>query len=112
MAPTHIQVPSGSKIRLVYEADGSVILPVRLQEMFGLQETPTLCRGKVAITVHLLSPARRPLQVTIDLVSFWKNGYPMVKKEMAGRYPKHYWPDDPITATATSGTKKSMMSKK
>jgi len=112
LAPTHIQVPSGSKIRLVYEADGSVILPVRLQEMFGLQETPTLCRGKVAITVHLLSPARRPLQVTKDLVSFWKNGYPLVKKEMAGCYPKHYWPDDPIKATATSGTKKSMMSKK
>lgn len=112
LAPTHIQVPSGSKIRLQYESDGSVILPVRLQEMFGQQETPTLCRGKVPVTVHLLSPARRPLQVTKDLVSFWKNGYPLVKKEMAGRYPKHYWPDDPITATATSGTKKSMMSKK
>jgi len=112
LAPTHIPVPSGSKIRLVYEADGSVILPVRLQEMFGQQETPTLCRGKVVITVHLLSPARRPLQVTKDLVSFWKNGYPLVKKEIAGRYPKHYWPDDPIKATATSGTKKSMMSRK
>ncbi len=112
LAPTHIRVPSGSNIRLVYEADGSVILPVRLQEMFGQQETPTLCNGKVLITVHLLSPARRPLQVTEDLVSFWKNGYPLVKKEMAGRYPKHYWPDDPIKATATSGTKKSMRSKK
>jgi len=79
--------------------------------MFGRQETPTLCRGKVVITVHLLSPARRPLQVAKDLVSFWKNGSPLVKKEIAGRYPKHYWPDDPIKTTATSGTKKSMMSK-
>jgi len=108
LAPTHLQVPSGSKIRLEYKQDGSVILPVRLQEMFGQQKTPTICRGRVEVTVHLLSPARRPLQVTKDLVSFWKNGYPLVKKEMAGRYPKHYWPDDPVRATATAGTKKSM----
>jgi ATP-dependent helicase HrpB len=100
-------VPSGSRIRLRYEEE-AVILPVRLQEMFGQLETPTICQGRIQVTIHLLSPAQRPLQVTSDLRSFWRDVYPLVKKEMAGRYPKHYWPDDPFTAIATAGTKKAM----
>jgi len=71
--------------------------------MFGLQQTPTICDGRIPLVLHLLSPARRPIQVTTDLASFWKNGYPEVKKELRGRYPKHAWPDDPLTATPLRG---------
>lgn len=105
LLPTHYQAPSGSKIKLEYHAGKPPVLPVRLQEMFGATETPTLFQGKLTIIVHLLSPARRPVQVTADLASFWKNTYPEVKKELAGRYPKHYWPDDPLIAQATSRCK-------
>jgi len=77
-------------------------LSVRLQEMFGLTETPRIAAGKVPLTIHLLSPARRPVQVTRDLASFWKNGYRDVKSELKGRYPRHYWPDDPLVAEATA----------
>lgn len=105
LLPTHYQAPSGSKIKLEYHPGKSPVLPVRLQEMFGATETPTLFRGKLTLLVHLLSPARRPVQVTADLASFWKSTYPEVKKELAGRYPKHYWPDDPLIAEATSRCK-------
>ncbi len=105
LLPTHYQAPSGSKIKLEYHAGTPPVLPVRLQEMFGATETPTLFQGKLTTLVHLLSPARRPVQVTADLASFWKNTYPEVKKELAGRYPKHYWPDDPLIAQATSRCK-------
>ncbi len=101
-APTHLRVPSGSKIRLQYRAGESPVLPVRLQELFGLAETPTICRGRVKLLLHLLSPARRPVQITDDLKGFWESSYHQVKKELKGRYPKHYWPDDPLQATATS----------
>lgn len=103
-APTHIEVPSGSNIKIDYSAD-EPFLAVRLQEMFGLAETPTIVRGTVPLTLHLLSPARRPVQVTRDLKSFWKNGYPEVKKDLKGRYPKHHWPDDPWTAVPTARAK-------
>ncbi|SNB45570.1 ATP-dependent helicase HrpB [Geobacter sp. DSM 9736] len=100
-APPHIQVPSGAKIPLQYGADGPPVLAVKLQEMFGLGETPTVGWGRVPVILHLLSPARRPLQVTQDLKNFWNTTYQDVKKEMKGRYPKHPWPDDPWRALPT-----------
>ena len=83
------------------------VLAVKLQEMFGLAETPRLANGRVPVLIHLLSPAGRPLAVTSDLKSFWDTVYPEVQKEMKGRYPKHPWPDDPWNATATRKTKKA-----
>jgi len=101
-APTHLTVPSGSQIRLEYAPDASPpVLAVRLQEMFGLADTPTVAKGRVNILLHLLSPAQRPIQVTQDLKNFWARTYQEVKKELKGRYPKHYWPDDPWQAVAT-----------
>jgi ATP-dependent helicase HrpB len=102
LVPTHIEVPSGSRIALDYANPREPTLSVRLQEMFGLTETPRIAGGKVPVTIHLLSPARRPVQVTRDLASFWKNGYRDVKSELKGRYPKHYWPDDPLVAEPTA----------
>jgi ATP-dependent helicase HrpB len=98
----------GTQVALDYRADGEVFMEIRLGEMFGQQSTPTVANGQIAVTVALLSPARRPLQVTRDLVSFWQNAYQDVKKEMRGRYPKHYWPDDPLQADPTNKTKKAM----
>ncbi|WP_339290764.1 ATP-dependent helicase HrpB [Paenibacillus sp. FSL W8-0187] len=100
-APTHIRVPSGSLIPINYSDPEQPFLAVRLQEIFGLQDTPRIANGRVALTLHLLSPAQRPVQVTSDLSSFWRSGYFDVKKDLKGRYPKHYWPDDPMEATAT-----------
>ena len=100
LAPTHIEVPSGSRIPVDYASDGPR-LAVRLQEVFGLARSPCLVEGRVPVTMELLSPARRPVQVTRDLASFWARGYHEVKKELKGRYPKHYWPDDPHEAVAT-----------
>ncbi|MGG4341524.1 ATP-dependent helicase HrpB [Paenibacillus lautus] len=104
-APTHIRVPSGSLIPVNYSDPEQPFLAVRLQEMFGLQDTPRIANGRVALTLHLLSPAQRPVQVTSDLSSFWRSGYFDVKKDLKGRYPKHYWPDDPMEATATHRTR-------
>ncbi len=104
LAPTHVEVPSGSRIAIDYTTDAP-FLAVRLQEMFGLADTPTVANGRVPLTLHLLSPARRPVQVTRDLKSFWKNGYPEVKRDLKGRYPKHHWPDDPWTAIPTARAK-------
>jgi ATP-dependent helicase HrpB len=104
LAPSHLQVPSGSRIAIDYAAEPPV-LAVRLQELFGLSETPRIADGEVALQLHLLSPARRPMQVTQDLASFWQNTYPEVKRDLKGRYPKHYWPDDPLRAEATSRTR-------
>ncbi len=106
LAPSHLTVPTGSHIRLDYQSSKQPTLAVRLQEIFGMTETPTVANGQVPVLVHLLSPARRPVQVTNDLKSFWKNGYPEVKKELKGRYPKHAWPDDPLRAIPTRQTKK------
>jgi ATP-dependent helicase HrpB len=103
-APTHLQVPSGSRIPIDYTEESPTVA-VRLQEVFGMHETPTVAEGRVPLTLHLLSPAHRPVQVTRDLVSFWARGYLDVKKELKGRYPKHYWPDDPLTAQATARAK-------
>ncbi|MFE6073349.1 ATP-dependent helicase HrpB [Paenibacillus sp. NPDC057886] len=104
-APTHIQVPSGSRIPVDYSRPEDPALAVRLQEMFGQQETPRIGGGRVPLTMHLLSPAQRPVQVTRDLANFWRETYFEVKKDLKGRYPKHYWPDDPLEAIATNRAK-------
>lgn len=105
LAPKEYPVPSGSRIAIDYPPEGQPILAVRLQELFGLAETPTIAGGRVTLLLHLLSPARRPIQVTSDLPGFWRGSYQEVKKELKGRYPKHHWPDDPLTAEATRGVK-------
>ncbi|MGF7172356.1 ATP-dependent helicase HrpB [Azospirillum doebereinerae] len=103
-APTHVEVPSGSRIPIDYDGEEPV-LAVRLQEMFGLAETPRIAGGKVPLLLHLLSPARRPMQVTRDLASFWANTYKAVKADLKGQYPKHYWPDNPLEAEPTARAK-------
>jgi ATP-dependent helicase HrpB len=108
LAPAKLEVPSGSKISLNYENPDNPVLSVRLQELFGMLETPRLLGGTVTLTVELLSPAYRPMQLTRDLRSFWELAYHDVKKELRGKYKKHYWPDDPLTAKATSRTKRFM----
>ncbi|MBW2328007.1 MAG: ATP-dependent helicase HrpB [Deltaproteobacteria bacterium] len=104
-APTHIRVPSGSRVKLLYQVGQLPVLAVRLQEMFGLAETPTICQGRIQVVLHLLSPARRPVQVTRDLQGFWDSSYFEVRKELKGRYPKHHWPEEPWKAVATARTK-------
>jgi len=105
LAPTRITVPSGMERRIEYAHGQPPVLAVKLQELFGLAETPRIADGRVPLTLHLLSPGGRPLQVTQDLRGFWERTYPEVKKEMKGRYPKHPWPDDPWTAQATHRAK-------
>ena len=95
-----MEVPSGSMMTIHYE-EAEPFVAVRLQECFGLQETPKVAGGRVPIVMHLLSPAQRPVQVTKDLAGFWKKSYALVRKDMRGRYPKHFWPEDPSTAPAT-----------
>ncbi|RDB42978.1 ATP-dependent helicase HrpB [Halomonas sp. DQ26W] len=109
MAPERVEVPSGSRVRLDYTPcleRGEPVLAVKLQEVFGWHGSPLVADGRVAVLLHLLSPARRPLQVTRDLASFWANGYPEVRREMRGRYPKHPWPEDPLEAEATARAKR------
>lgn len=104
LAPTRLEVPSGSRIAIDY-AEQPPVLAVKLQEMFGCSTTPTIAQGRVALRLHLLSPAGRPLQVTQDLETFWRGGYAEVRKEMRGRYPKHPWPEDPLDAEPTRHVK-------
>ena len=104
LAPQHIKVPSGTSVRLDY-SEHPPILAVRLQELFGLADTPRIAGGRQVVKLHLLSPARRPVQVTQDLANFWRSTYAEVKKDLKGRYPKHYWPDDPLVAEATARAK-------
>jgi ATP-dependent helicase HrpB len=106
LAPTHIKVASGSRIKLRYRPGEPPILAVRIQQMFGCKETPTLAGGTVPVIIHLLSPAQRPIQITSDLAAFWQTTYTEVKKELAGRYPKHYWPENPLEAQATNRAKR------
>lgn len=112
-APTHIPVPSGRSAALDYPSEqtagGEVAPPtlsIKLQELFGMSETPRVANGRVPVVLHLLSPAGRPVQVTSDLANFWRSGYPEVKKDLKGRYPRHPWPNDPLTAVATAKTKR------
>lgn len=103
-APTHWTVPTGSRIRIDY-GEQPPVLAVRLQEMFGSRETPRIANGRIALKLHLLSPARRPVQVTQDLAGFWSGSYAEVRKDMRGRYPKHYWPENPLEAEPTARAK-------
>jgi ATP-dependent helicase HrpB len=105
LVPSHLVVPSGSRIKLDYCEEELPLLAVKLQELFGLADTPTVAGGRVPVLLHLLSPAGRPLQVTKDLKRFWDGSYHQVKKEMKGRYPKHPWPDDPWNAAPTRRAK-------
>ena len=108
LAPERISVPSGSSVSIDYSDPVQPVLAVRLQEVFGLYDTPTVLNGHCKLMMHLLSPARHPMQVTQDLNSFWQTTYHDVKKDLRGKYKRHYWPDDPFTAQATSKTKKQM----
>ena len=105
LAPTHIGLPTGTRTRIDYRSDNAPIASMRMQEVFGLAATPRIGGGAVPVTFELLSPARRPLQVTRDLASFWRNAYVEVRKDMRGRYPRHYWPEDPLQAEPTRRAK-------
>lgn len=105
MAPTHLEVPSGSRVRIDYSDPTAPALAVRLQEVFGLLETPRVGGDRVPVTMKLLSPAQRPVQITRDLASFWRDAYFQVRKDLRGRYPKHHWPDDPLAARPTRRTR-------
>ena len=106
LAPTHIEVPSGSRIPVDYSDPSTPVLAVRIQEVFGMTESPRLAGGRVPVTMHLLSPAHRPVQVTQDLAGFWRTSYFDVRKDLRGRYPKHDWPEDPLAATPTKRVKR------
>jgi ATP-dependent RNA helicase HrpB len=106
LAPTRVSVPSGSRIAIDYSDADNPVLAVRLQELFGLQQTPAIINGRFRLLLHLLSPGYKPMQVTQDLASFWKTTYFEVRKELRGRYKKHYWPEDPLAAQATSRAKR------
>jgi ATP-dependent helicase HrpB len=105
LAPTHITVATGSRIPVDYADPAAPTLSVRMQELFGTANTPSVGSGRVALTLHLLSPAHRPLQVTRDLAGFWRGSYAEVRKEMRGRYPRHPWPENPLEAEATRRAK-------
>ena len=105
LAPTHIGLPTGTRARIDYRSDNAPVAAMRMQEVFGLAATPRIGGGTVPVTFELLSPARRPLQVTRDLASFWRNAYVEVRKDMRGRYPRHYWPEDPLQAEPTRRAK-------
>ncbi len=106
LVPTHLMVPTGSRVRLDYTAGDRPVLAVRLQELFGCRETPRVAGGQVAVVIHLLSPAGRPVQVTQDLAGFWASSYFAVRKDLRGRYPKHHWPEDPLAAPPTRRAKR------
>jgi len=105
--PERIRVPSGFDVAIDYCAENGPVLAVKLQEMFGQSDSPVLAGGRIPLVIHLLSPARRPLAVTGDLASFWQQAYPEVRREMRGRYPKHPWPEDPLTALPQRSTRRS-----
>jgi ATP-dependent helicase HrpB len=106
LAPTHLAVPSGSRIRVDYLDESAPVVAVRLQEVFGLEATPRIAGGVIPVTFKLLSPAQRPVQVTRDLASFWRGAYAEVRKDLRGRYPKHYWPENPLEAEPVRGTRR------
>ena len=104
-APTHFTAPTGSAVPIDYEAEAGPTITIRVQELFGLDRHPAIAGGRVPLVVELLSPAHRPVQVTRDLPGFWRGSYAAVKTEMKGRYPRHPWPDDPLSAPATRRAK-------
>ena len=95
LAPEHLELPGGTRARLDYSTPDDPVLPARIQQLFGMAATPRIAGGRVPLTIHLLSPAGRPVQVTQDLAGFWERTYPEVRKELKGRYPKHKWPEEP-----------------
>jgi ATP-dependent helicase HrpB len=105
LAPTHFDAPTGSRVPIDYSDPRAPGVSIRLQEMFGTRETPTILGGRVALTLHLLSPAQRPVQVTRDLAGFWRTSYFDVRKDLRARYPKHSWPEDPLDAHPTRRTR-------
>src|SRR4029077_7804804 len=105
LAPTHVVVPTGSRMAVDYEDENAPCIEVRMQEVFGLADTPRIAGGKVPITLKLLSPARRPMQITRDLAGFWRGSYAEVRKDMRGRYPRHYWPENPLEAEPVRGVR-------
>ncbi|HET7756584.1 MAG TPA: ATP-dependent helicase HrpB [Steroidobacteraceae bacterium] len=105
-APTHLTLPGGARLRIEYQGDGAPAVAVRLQEVFGLAATPAIDRGRVPLTLRLLSPAQRPVQVTRDLASFWRGAYREVRRDLRGRYPKHDWPEDPLAAKPSRGPRR------
>jgi ATP-dependent helicase HrpB len=104
-APTHIEVPTGSEIAIDYGAEEGPVLAVRVQELFGLDKHPTIAAGRVPLVLHLLSPAQRPIQITRDLPGFWRGSWAAVRADMRGQYPKHPWPEDPLSAPPTRRAK-------
>ena len=106
VAPERLPVPSGSRVRVSYGDPAAPVLAVKVQEAFGWRDAPRLADGRVPVLLHLLSPAGRPVAVTRDLASFWATGYPQVRAELRGRYPRHPWPEDPTTAEPTGRTKR------
>lgn len=100
LAPTHWPLPGGGRAPVIYRQDGAPLLSLRIQEAFGMRETPRLAGGRAGVLLQLLSPARRPVQVTADLAGFWRNSYPLLRKELRGRYPRHAWPEDPLRGNA------------
>ncbi len=104
-APTHFETPAGSHIAVDYAAENGPLVSARVQEFYGLDRHPALAKGKVPLTLELLSPAHRPLQITRDLPGFWRGSWAGVKTEMKGRYPRHLWPDDPAKAVPTTRAK-------
>ncbi|EKD81014.1 MAG: hypothetical protein ACD_39C02033G0001 [uncultured bacterium] len=111
LVPERFVVPSGSAIQIHYQSSGAPILAVKIQELFGMPQTPAICNGQLKMLLHLLSPGGMPVQITADLASFWQTGYQQVIKELKGRYPKHPWPEDPGSAIAFRGTKKQFARK-
>ena len=108
LAPTHIQVPTGSRIRIDYRLESDApVLSVRLQECFGMKQTPCVDNGRRPLLMELLSPGFKPVQLTKDIVSFWNGAYFEVRKELRRRYPKHYWPENPLESEAVRGTKRT-----
>jgi ATP-dependent helicase HrpB len=105
-APAHFTLPTGRAVPIAYEPDRPPAFAARIQEVFGLRATPRLAAGRVPLVIQLLAPSQRPMQITDDLESFWRNTYPQVRKELRGRYPRHAWPEDPINATPTSRVKR------
>ena len=106
LAPERWEAPTGSRLAIDYTDPAAPVLPVKLQELFGVEAGPTVLEGRVPLTLHLLSPAMRPVQVTRDLAGFWRTGYFDVRKDLRGRYPKHDWPEDPLTARPTRGVRR------
>ena len=104
-APTHFVAPTGSAIPVDYEAEGGPAIALRVQELFGLSAHPALAGGRAPLTLHLLSPAHRPIQITRDLPGFWRGSWAEVRADLRGRYPRHSWPDDPAAAAPTTRAK-------